>query len=107
MQPRPLDPIAALFLDIDGTLLEIAPRPELVQLPADLPRLISAVAARRQNALALVSGRTLSDIEQLFGDWRGGAAGLHGAERRRADGTRIAAGESPADKTAAAALAAL
>jgi trehalose 6-phosphate phosphatase len=102
--PPPLDPDAALFLDVDGTLLEIAPRPELVYVPPTLPALLDQLAARRGGALALVSGRQLADIDNLFRPWRGAAAGVHGAERRRADGSLVLQTDSPADLAAAAAL---
>ena len=82
----PLDALSALFLDVDGTLLEIAPRPELVQVPDGLPTLIIRLSAEREGALALISGRPLAQLDQLFRPWRGAAAGLHGLERRRADG---------------------
>jgi trehalose 6-phosphate phosphatase len=82
----PLDALSALFLDVDGTLLEIAPRPELVQVPDGLPTLIIRLSAEREGALALISGRPLAQLHQLFRPWQGAAAGLHGLERRRADG---------------------
>jgi trehalose 6-phosphate phosphatase len=82
----PLDPLSALFLDVDGTLLEIAPRPELVRVPDGLPSLIMRLSAARGGALALISGRPLAQLDQLFQPWQGAAAGLHGLERRRADG---------------------
>jgi trehalose 6-phosphate phosphatase len=82
----PLDPLSALFLDVDGTLLEIAPRPGLVQVPKGLPTLIVRLSAEREGALALISGRPLAQLDQLFQPWQGAAAGLHGLERRRADG---------------------
>lgn len=85
--PPRLDTAAALFLDVDGTLLEIAPRPDLVRVPRRLPALLAALAARRGGALALVSGRSLAQLARLFPVWRGAAAGLHGLERRRADGS--------------------
>ena len=102
--PPPLDRSSALFLDIDGTLLDIAPRPELVRVPAGLPRLLEALARQHEGALALISGRTLAELDRLFRPWQGAAAGMHGAERRRADGSRAGAGESTADRTAVAAL---
>jgi trehalose 6-phosphate phosphatase len=103
--PPPLDPDAALFLDVDGTLLEIAPRPELVFVPPTLPLLLDRLAAEREGALALVSGRPLADIDRLFAPWQGAAAGVHGAERRRIDGSLVAHDDdSPADIAAAAAL---
>ena len=82
----PLDPLWALFLDVDGTLLEIAPRPELVRVPDGLPSLIMRLSAAREGALALISGRPLAQLDRLFQPWQGAAAGLHGLERRRADG---------------------
>ena len=83
----PLDSRSALFLDVDGTLLEIAPRPELVRVPDGLPSLMVRLSAQREGALALISGRPLAQLDRLFQPWQGAAAGLHGLERRRADGT--------------------
>jgi trehalose 6-phosphate phosphatase len=77
----------ALFLDVDGTLLEIAPRPQDVSVPSELPALLGELARQRKGAVALVSGRPLDEIDRLFQPWRGAAAGLHGIVRRRADGT--------------------
>lgn len=85
--PPALDLQSALFLDVDGTLLEIAPRPELVHVPEGLPTLIARLSEERQGALALISGRPLAQLDGLFRPWHGPAAGLHGIERRRADGT--------------------
>ena len=82
-----LDLQAAVFLDVDGTLLEIAPRPELVRVPLGLPGLITRLAEERQGALALISGRPLVQLDELFQPWHGAAAGLHGIERRRTDGS--------------------
>jgi trehalose 6-phosphate phosphatase len=97
-RPPVLDAYSAVFLDVDGTLLEIAPRPDLVRMPRGLPALIAHRAREREGALALISGRSLSQLDQLFHPWRGAAAGLHGIERRRADGTvdrvRDGAGEA-------------
>jgi trehalose 6-phosphate phosphatase len=106
-EPPPLDRRCALFIDVDGTLLEIAPRPNLVQVPRQIPALLDRLAQQRGGALALVSGRPLAELDRLFRPWRGAAAGLHGAERRRADGSQAPSGDDPADHAAAAALAAL
>ena len=95
---------AALFIDVDGTLLELAPRPELVAVPVGLPALLQSLGRERGGALALVSGRRLADLGRLFAPWRGAAAGLHGAEHRRADGSHVPGGSGPDDVTAAAAL---
>ena len=103
-RPPPLDRDSALFIDVDGTLLEIAPRPELVRVPPRLPELLGRLTRERNGALAVISGRTLADLDRLFRPWQGAAAGVHGAERRRPDGSRIETGESAADRAAAAAL---
>jgi trehalose 6-phosphate phosphatase len=104
INPPPVGHETALFLDVDGTLLEIAARPELVQVPPTLPILLDRVAAERRGALALVSGRPLSDIDRLFAPWRGAAAGVHGAERRCADGSVVTHTDSAADLATAKAL---
>ena len=103
-RPPPLDPSSALFLDVDGTLLEIAPRPELVRVPPGLPSLLARLADRRGGALAVISGRRIDDIDRCLRPWRGAAAGVHGGERRDAEGRLIASGDTTADREAAAAL---
>ncbi len=85
--PPKLDGLAALFLDVDGTLLEIAARSDLVRAPPELPALLGDLGAERGGALALISGRPLAELDRLFQPWCGAAAGVHGSERRRADGT--------------------
>ncbi|MBV9827458.1 MAG: trehalose-phosphatase [Alphaproteobacteria bacterium] len=85
----------ALFLDVDGTLIEIAPRPEAVRVPSGLGALLARLTRHCNGALAVVSGRPLTQIDRLLTPWAGAAAGLHGQERRRADGVR------PTDVTAA------
>jgi trehalose 6-phosphate phosphatase len=85
--PPILERQAALFLDVDGTLLEIAVRSDLVQVPPGLPALLIDLAEQRGGALALISGRPLAELDRLLWPWCGAAAGVHGSERRRADGT--------------------
>ena len=76
-----------LFLDVDGTLLDIAPRPEAVEVTAELLRDLAAAEAALDGALALVSGRSIEDLDGLFAPLRLAASGVHGAElRRRPDG---------------------
>jgi trehalose 6-phosphate phosphatase len=72
-----------LFLDVDGTLLDIAPRPEAVEVTADLLRDLAAAETAVDGALALVSGRTIADLDGLFAPLRLPASGVHGAELRR------------------------
>jgi len=104
LSPPGLPAEAALFLDVDGTLLELAPRPELVRVPAELPALLARLSRQRAGALALISGRPLAQLDRLFRPWRGAASGLHGGEWRHADGTVERAGAGEADRAAAAAL---
>ena len=82
----------AIFLDIDGTLVAIAETPQAVQVEADLLALLERLRQRCGGALALVSGRALADIDRLLDPLRLAAAGLHGRERRRADGTLVESG---------------
>ena len=90
-EPTGLDPSAALFLDFDGTLIDIASCPARVRVPPELPRLLLKLRKERGGALAVLSGRPLAELDRLLAPWRGAAAGLHGSERRRADG-QIACG---------------
>ena len=76
----------ALFLDIDGTLLDLARTPDAVVVPGDLQRALVALAGQLGGALAFVSGRPLSAIDRLFAPLRTAAIGCHGAEVRGADG---------------------
>jgi trehalose 6-phosphate phosphatase len=76
----------ALFLDVDGTMVDFAAVPQAVQVDADLPRRLDRLAHRFGGALALVSGRALADLDALFRPFRFTAAGVHGAERRDANG---------------------
>ena len=93
--PRPGDRWA-LFLDVDGTLVAIAPTPEAVRVEPRLLPLLERLSKASDGALALVSGRSLSGIDTLFRPLLLPAAGLHGWERRRADGTLAPSGEPTA-----------
>ena len=77
------DPRAcALFLDVDGTLLELAATPEAVTVPEGLVALLQRLAVGLDGAVAIVTGRLISDIDQLLSPLRLPAAGVHGAEMR-------------------------
>jgi trehalose 6-phosphate phosphatase len=76
----------ALFLDVDGTLLEIAETPQGVLVTDSLKQLLDDLRSRLDGALALVSGRSLANLDQLFSPLRFIASGVHGCERRTADG---------------------
>lgn len=77
----------ALFLDIDGTLLEHVERPDAVRADAALGRLLAGLAEVTGGALALISGRPVAELDALFAPLRLPAAGQHGIERRDARGT--------------------
>jgi trehalose 6-phosphate phosphatase len=78
---------AALFFDVDGTLLELRASPGEVVADLELLRLLDSLRARTQGAVALVSGRALCDLDRIFAPLSFPAAGLHGAEIRFPDGT--------------------
>jgi trehalose 6-phosphate phosphatase len=77
---------AALFLDFDGTLAELAPRPDAVVVSRDLVNLLGQLHAQLGGALALVTGRAQADIEPLLAPLQLPAAFEHGAVRRCAEG---------------------
>ncbi|QGY02708.1 trehalose-phosphatase [Methylobacterium mesophilicum SR1.6/6] len=72
----------ALFLDFDGTLAEIAPRPDAVQVEPGLVETLERLRGRLDGALAIVTGRPVSVIDGFLAPARLDAAGLHGVERR-------------------------
>lgn len=76
----------ALFLDVDGTLLEIAATPYAVSVSGDLRERLRALCSASGGAVALVSGRAIADLDALFAPLTLPSAGLHGFERRGATG---------------------
>ncbi|HLJ37639.1 MAG TPA: trehalose-phosphatase [Steroidobacteraceae bacterium] len=78
----------AMFLDLDGTLLDYAPQPGAVTADAPLLSLLETLSQRLEGALALVSGRSIDTLDQLFRPLRLASSGLHGFERRDASGNR-------------------
>ena len=85
--PPPITRACAVFLDIDGTLLEIAPTPERVRTDRAVATLLPALADHVGGALALVTGRSITDTDRLMGELVLPIAGQHGCERRDATGT--------------------
>ena len=77
----------AWFLDIDGTLIELAGTPQGVHIDAAIVETLGALAEACSGALALVSGRRLEEIDSLFSPLRLPAAGLYGLQWRGASGT--------------------
>src|SRR6266481_9151318 len=73
---------SAILLDIDGTLLDLAPTPREVWVPPGLSKTLNRLLQRTGGALALVSGRSLNDIDLIFAPDQYPAVGGHGAEMR-------------------------
>jgi trehalose 6-phosphate phosphatase len=98
----------AVLLDVDGTLLELAPTPREVWVPPGLARTLHRLHKRTNGALALVSGRSLNDIDLIFAPDQFPAVGGHGAEMRiEADSEAVAAHAPPMDKELKRRLAAI
>jgi trehalose 6-phosphate phosphatase len=76
----------AILLDIDGTILDLAPSPQQVWVPTGLRQTLARLDALTGGALALVSGRSLHDIDLIFAPMELAAIGGHGAELRTAAG---------------------
>jgi trehalose 6-phosphate phosphatase len=97
----------AILLDIDGTILDIAPTPRQVSVPPELRHTLARLQDLTGGALALVSGRLLADIDLIFAPLQLAAIGGHGAELRPAPGAepqRRAGSLSPELKRMLAAL---
>ena len=74
----------ALFLDFDGTLVDIVERPDAVVVDPDLPGALDSLKRRLDGALALISGRPIAFLDERLAPYRFDAAGLHGIEHRLA-----------------------
>jgi trehalose 6-phosphate phosphatase len=72
----------ALFLDFDGTLVDIADRPDAVVVPPDLGPILRRMESRLDGALAIVTGRPIAAIDGFLRPERFDVAGIHGAEYR-------------------------
>jgi trehalose 6-phosphate phosphatase len=92
----------ALFLDVDGTLVEIEREPGAVHVPERLCRVLADLQGVGGGALALVSGRSLEQLDRLFSPLRLNAAGLHGLERRKPDPVVFAPARARLDRFASA-----
>lgn len=73
---------AALLIDLDGTLLDIAPRPDAVVVPAALPATLIRLRDRLEQALAIVTGRPIAQVDMLLPEIPTAVAGEHGAALR-------------------------
>ena len=79
----------ALMLDVDGCLLDLAPTPSEVSVPSWLPGLLRDLGDQLDQAVAVISGRSLDVVDILLAPWRAAGAGVHGAELRRPGTDRI------------------
>jgi trehalose 6-phosphate phosphatase len=91
LPPPPLSLLsgAALFLDFDGTLVELAEAPDAIRVPSELPGLLQRLAGRLQGRLAIISGRSLADLDRHIDCGGVAMSGSHGLELRLADGTLL------------------
>jgi trehalose 6-phosphate phosphatase len=98
----------AILLDIDGTLLDLAPTPREVWVPPGLRETLNRLHEKTSGALALVSGRSLNDIDLIFAPELYPAVGGHGAEMRLAgESEAVATHAPPMDKELKRRLAAI
>ena len=98
----------AILLDIDGTLLDLMPTPREVWVPPGLSKTLNRLVRRTNGALALVSGRSLNDIDLIFAPDLFPAVGGHGAEMRiEPDSESVDAHAPPLDKELKRRLAAI
>lgn len=84
----------ALFLDFDGTLVDLAPTPDSISVPDGMARRLHQLSIQLNDRLALVSGRAILDLEKHLGPISVAVSGSHGGDCRRADGEPI--GKVPA-----------
>lgn len=94
----------ALFLDLDGVLAPLAPTPDAVIPDPRRTAVLRRLAERLQGRVAIVSGRTIAEIDRIAESATASASGVHGLERRRADGSVDHAEPDPAVRAAVAAF---
>ncbi|GAB7535290.1 trehalose-phosphatase [Burkholderia sp. 3C] len=82
----------AFFFDFDGTLVDLAPTPDGIHVPDSLPALLTELRTLAHGAVAIVSGRGIDSIDGFLGLTDLPIAGLHGAERRDANGDTMRVG---------------
>lgn len=95
---------AALFLDLDGVLAPLAPTPDAVGPEPRRTRTVERLTHALGGRVAVVSGRTLAEIDRIVDGAARAASGVHGLQRRRADGVLSARDPAPSVKTALAAF---
>ncbi len=97
--PRP-----ALFLDMDGVLAPLAETPDAVVPDSRRTAVLRGLVERLQGRVAIISGRTIAEIDRIAEGAAASASGVHGLERRRADGSLDRAAADPAVRDAVAAF---
>jgi trehalose 6-phosphate phosphatase len=95
--PPPLSRFApaALFLDFDGTLVELAEAPGAISVPGSLTPLLDRLSSRLDRRLAIVSGRAVEDLRRHLGGCAAVLSGSHGAELHYGDGRSIPVSPPP------------
>jgi trehalose 6-phosphate phosphatase len=96
-RPPPLASFAdaAVFLDFDGTLVELADSPDAIEVPATLPALLIGLSERLRGRLAIVSGRAIAELDRHLHSLPCAVAGSHGAELRL-PGSELRSAQPPA-----------
>jgi trehalose 6-phosphate phosphatase len=97
----------AILLDIDGSILDLAPSPRQVSVPGELRRILARLGELSGGAVALVSGRAIADIDLLFAPLRLAAIGVHGAEMRGSGDAEVQTRARPLSKALKRKLAAV
>lgn len=100
-----LYPSCALFLDFDGTMVDIAPQPHAVHVPEPLICVLQGLNDYLQGAVAVISGRPIAQLDDFLDPLKLAVAGVHGAERRGADGQMHLLNTHPLDHVEARACA--
>ena len=90
----------ALLLDLDGTLLDLAPTPDAVVVPEGLTAVLRTLRVQLEGALAVVTGRLIETVDALLGDAVPVVAGEHGGAIRAFPGAAIERPDLPSPPTA-------